>query len=166
MSVCNAGDPGSIPALGWSPGEGNGSSLQCSCLEKSHGPRSLVGYCPWGCKELDTTEWFHFHFHFQWSPGGFLGGSVGKNLAANEGEAVLPLGQEDSWEKERANPLHLPGISQEEPCGLESMGLQRVRHNWLTKKLQQLAHGCLRSLEDTAMHQVSVVILLHICEVS
>ena len=25
--------------------------------EKSHGQRSLVGYRPWGCKELDTTEW-------------------------------------------------------------------------------------------------------------
>ena len=23
---------------------------------ESHGPRSLVGYSPWGCKELDTTE--------------------------------------------------------------------------------------------------------------
>ena len=23
---------------------------------KSHGERSLVGYSPWGCKELDTTE--------------------------------------------------------------------------------------------------------------
>ena len=28
---------------------------------KSHGPRSLVGYCPWGRKELDTTERLHFH---------------------------------------------------------------------------------------------------------
>ena len=27
------GDPGSIPGLGRSPGEGNGSPLQCSCLE-------------------------------------------------------------------------------------------------------------------------------------
>ena len=27
------GDPGSIPAVGRSPGEGNGSPLQCSCLE-------------------------------------------------------------------------------------------------------------------------------------
>ena len=27
------GDAGSIPAPGRSPGEGNGSSLQCSCLE-------------------------------------------------------------------------------------------------------------------------------------
>ena len=29
---------------------------------KSHGPRSLVGYSPWGRKESDTTEWLHFHF--------------------------------------------------------------------------------------------------------
>ena len=32
-SACNAGDPGSIPGLGRSPGEGNGNSLQYSCLE-------------------------------------------------------------------------------------------------------------------------------------
>ena len=30
--TCNTGDPGSIPELGRSPGEGNGNSLQCSCL--------------------------------------------------------------------------------------------------------------------------------------
>ena len=33
VSVCNAGDPGSIPGLGRSAGEGNGSPLQYSCLE-------------------------------------------------------------------------------------------------------------------------------------
>ena len=32
-SACNAGDLGSIPGLGRSPGEGNGSPLQYSCLE-------------------------------------------------------------------------------------------------------------------------------------
>ena len=32
-SACNAGDPGSIPGLGRSPGEGNGDPLQYSCLE-------------------------------------------------------------------------------------------------------------------------------------
>ena len=31
--VCNAGDLGLIPGLGKSPGEGNGSPLQCSGLE-------------------------------------------------------------------------------------------------------------------------------------
>ena len=32
-STYNAGDPGSIPGLERSPGEGNGNPLQCSCLE-------------------------------------------------------------------------------------------------------------------------------------
>ena len=31
-SGCKAGDPGSIPGLGRSPGEGNGNSVQYSCL--------------------------------------------------------------------------------------------------------------------------------------
>ena len=33
VSACNAGDLGSIPGLGRSPGEGNGNPLQYSCLE-------------------------------------------------------------------------------------------------------------------------------------
>ena len=36
-SACNAGDLGSIPAMGRSPGEGNGHSFQDSCLENSMG---------------------------------------------------------------------------------------------------------------------------------
>ena len=32
-SACSAGDPGSVPGLGRSPGEGNGYPLQYSCLE-------------------------------------------------------------------------------------------------------------------------------------
>ena len=43
-SACNAGDPGSIPGLGKSPGGGNGNH---SCLEipheNPHTQRSLVG---------------------------------------------------------------------------------------------------------------------------
>ena len=31
-SACNAGEASSIPGLGRSPGEGNGNSLQYSCL--------------------------------------------------------------------------------------------------------------------------------------
>ena len=34
-SACNAGDLGSIPGLGRSPGEENGYPLQHSCLENS-----------------------------------------------------------------------------------------------------------------------------------
>ena len=29
---------------------------------KSHGQKNLVGYCPWGNKQSDTTERLHFHF--------------------------------------------------------------------------------------------------------
>ena len=60
VSACNAGETGSVPGLGRSPGEGNGNPVWYSCLEKSHGWRSLVGYSPGGCKESDTTEWLHF----------------------------------------------------------------------------------------------------------
>ena len=55
-SACNAGDPSSIPGSERSPGEGIGYPLQYSCLENPHGQRSLVGYSPWGRKELDMTE--------------------------------------------------------------------------------------------------------------
>ena len=55
-SSYNVGDLGSIPGLGRSPGGGHGNPLQYSCLEKPHGQRSLVGYSPWGRKELDMTE--------------------------------------------------------------------------------------------------------------
>ena len=34
-SACRAGDPGSVPGLGRSLGEGNGNPLQYSCLENS-----------------------------------------------------------------------------------------------------------------------------------
>ena len=47
-SAYNAGDRGSISGSERSPGEGNGNPLQYSCLEKSHGWRSLVGCSPWG----------------------------------------------------------------------------------------------------------------------
>ena len=34
-AACNAGDPGSTPGSGRSPGEGNDNPLQYSCLENS-----------------------------------------------------------------------------------------------------------------------------------
>ena len=41
------------------PGEGNGNPLQYSCLEN---PMDGGAWCPWGRKELDTTERLHFFF--------------------------------------------------------------------------------------------------------
>ena len=63
-SAWNVGDLGSIPGLGRSPGEGNDYTLQYSCLENSHGQRSLMGYSPWGCRELDVTEHTHKNCYY------------------------------------------------------------------------------------------------------
>ena len=55
------GELGSIPGLGRYPGKGHSNPLQYSCLENPHGQRSLVGYNPWDCKELDMTEQLSTH---------------------------------------------------------------------------------------------------------
>ena len=49
-----ARDADCIPGLGRSPRVQNGNPV--FLLRKFHGQRSLAGYSPWGCKELDTTE--------------------------------------------------------------------------------------------------------------
>ena len=62
VSAWNAGDLGSIPGSGRSPGEGKRHPTPVLLPGESHGGRSLVGYSPWGHKESDTTERLHFHF--------------------------------------------------------------------------------------------------------
>ena len=54
-SACSVGDLGLIPGWGRCPGGGHGHPLQYSCLENPCGQRRLVGYCPWGPKESNTT---------------------------------------------------------------------------------------------------------------
>ena len=51
-SACNAGDPGSIPGLGRSSGEGKGYPFQYSGLENS---MDCIVYG--GHKESGMTEW-------------------------------------------------------------------------------------------------------------
>ena len=53
--ACQAGDEGSIPGLGRSPGGENGNPLQYSCLENPVNRRPWQVYSPQDCKELDTT---------------------------------------------------------------------------------------------------------------
>ena len=65
-------------------------------------------------------------------------GSDGKASACNVGDRVQPLGQEDPLEKEMATHSNtlawkIPWI--EEPGRLQSMGSQRVGHNWATSLL-------------------------------
>ena len=54
-SACNARDPGSIPGLGRSPGEGNRNTLQYSCLENSV-DREASWATVHGVAEWNTTE--------------------------------------------------------------------------------------------------------------
>ena len=65
-SLANAGDTrdvGFTPGSKRSPRAGNGRQLAPVFLPgKFHGQRSLAGYSPWGCKELDATEHAHITF--------------------------------------------------------------------------------------------------------
>ena len=56
LYFCNSGDPGSIPGLGRSPGEGNGNPLHFSCLENSVDRRTLWAIVHGSLKELDMNE--------------------------------------------------------------------------------------------------------------
>ena len=55
-SIYNAGDLGSIPGWGKSPGGGHGNPLKYPCLENLYKQKNLASYSPWGRKESGTTE--------------------------------------------------------------------------------------------------------------
>ena len=78
-STCNVGDTGRHglnPQVGKIPWRRAWQTIPVFLPGKLHGQRNLVGYSPWGHKELDTTEVtehththvntnaFFFHFFF------------------------------------------------------------------------------------------------------
>ena len=75
-STCNARDPGSIPGLGRSPGEGIGYPLRCSwaslVAQLVRNPPAMwetwVGKIPWRRERLPTPIFWSGEFHGQYSP--------------------------------------------------------------------------------------------------
>ena len=71
---------------------------------------------------------------------GFPCGSVGEESTRNAGDWVRSLGWEDPLEKEMAPHSSVLAWRiwwMEEPGGLQSMGLQRVGHDWATSLSRQ-----------------------------
>ena len=69
-SAYNAGDPGSIPGLGRSPGEENGKPLQCSFLENPMDRGAWWATVHRVRKSRTQVSDYHFHFLFS-GVGGF-----------------------------------------------------------------------------------------------
>ena len=135
-SACSAGDPGSIPGSGRSPGEGNGNPLQYSCLENSM--ERIAWRTTVHGVEKSRRQLGNFHFISQVL-------LVVKNPAASAGDtrdaSLIPgLGRSSGLGIGKSHSKILAwGIPwTEEPGGLQSMGLQRVGHDWATEHTHTL----------------------------
>ena len=79
-------------------------------------------------------KWFIWEIRYNWAS---LVAQVIKNPPAIQKTRVQSLGQEDHLEKEMATHSSLLAwkiLRTEEPSGLQSMGSQGVRHDWVTKQ--------------------------------
>ena len=60
----DAGDLGSVLGSGRSPGKGKWQPTPEFLPRKFCGQRIPVGYCPWSCKESDTTNQLSIHKNY------------------------------------------------------------------------------------------------------
>ena len=118
--------------------DGQGSLACCS-------PRGLRVRHDWDT-ELNWIELYVFvSYTFTWiravkkdwiySKGASLVAQMVKNLSVMQETQVQSLGWEDPLENGMATHSSILAWSipwTEEPCGLQSIGLQRVRHGWVT----------------------------------
>ena len=123
VSVClQCRRPGFDPQVGKIPWRRKWQPTLVFLPGEFHGQRSLAGYSPWGCKELDTTEWltqlgqwffnrrivlsrkaFEYVSHFfYWS---FPGGSDGKESTCNAEDVGLTPGLRRSPGEGNSYPL-------------------------------------------------------------
>ena len=90
--------PGFNPRVGKFPWRRKWQPTPVLLPGKSHGWRSLVGYSPWGRKELNTTEQIHFLEVELDLPGSASGKEPGCQCRRQEAQ-VRPLGPEDPVEE-------------------------------------------------------------------
>ena len=112
-------------------GEGNGSPLQCSCLEN---PRD--GGAWWAAVygvAQSQTRLKRLSSSSSNISYGFLGGSDGKETARNVGNPGLIPGSGRYPGEGNVNPFQDPCLENRmDREAWRSMELQRVRHNWAT----------------------------------
>ena len=129
----NAGDLGSIPGLGRSPGVGNGNPLQYSCL------RNPMDRGVWWATAHGVKKVRHGLATKQ-QTATIMEKNMKKNICISESlcytaeikSMVRSLGREDPLEKEMATHSSISARKipwTKEPGRLQSMGSQRVGHN-------------------------------------
>ena len=128
-------DTGLIPGSRRSPEEGNGYPLQYSCLENPHGQRSLAGHSPWG-----FPIWRANSRKRPWCWERLKVGGERDNRGW-DGWMASPTQWTWVWVNSRSWWwTGRPGV-------LQSMGSQRVRHNWATElnwtEHREADQGCL-----------------------
>ena len=127
-SAYNVGDPGSIPGLGRSPGEGNGNPLQYSWLENSMDRGAWWATVHGVAKSRTRLSNFTFKL---WSRASLVAQRL-KRLPGMWETWVRSLGWEDPLEKEIATHSSILAWRipwREEPGRVQSMRSQRVGHD-------------------------------------
>ena len=143
QSACSMGDLDSIPGLGRCPREGNGNPFQYSCLDNPmdrgawqdtvHGvTRNWTGLSDFISLHFTSLHFTSLHMGVSGSYWCFPSDSDAKESAPVQETRVRSPGQEDPLEKGVAThssilAWRIPWTK--EPCGLQSMGLQRIGHN-------------------------------------
>ena len=140
--IPGTGEPDGLPSLGshrvghnWSDLAAAAAEMSLGCYNGSRGCRSLLGATRRSCCWSSDRTVTHITNYLPKM-------SVVKNLPGNAGDVrevgSIP-GSGRSSGGGHGNPLHLflPEESRtEEPGGLQSMGSQRVRHEWVTASTQ------------------------------
>ena len=143
VSASNVGDPGSIPGLGRSPGEGNGNSLQYSCLEN---PRD--GEAWWAAVCGVAQSWTRLK---QLSSSSSSSGSDGKESAGNAGEPNSVPGLGRSPGEGNDNPLQYSCLENYMDREVWQATVHEVAKSWTWLSEQQRLFWMFLFVESTIL---------------